>query len=513
VLRRVPALVSLALLAAACGQEQIVVRPAEPPEPAFFTQVVDFEQDVGPGLAMATDADGNPHMTYLALPEETEGETPAPVVPGAPVLPAIKHAHLVEDAWTRTSVAEDLADLTPEDESAIWVDQEGIHHVAWTEAGDLFYTDNPEGGAEAKPQQVVSGPVEGISISAGENGTPWISFYVLEGGALNPRVFATTLSGAKWSVEPIAGASPETPATTAIRVAGDEPIVAYGDGSATMLASRTGGEWATETADQAGGLGVAMALDADGSPHLAYYDESGAVKTARSTGGGWEVEEVADAGSPPDLGSAAIVVDSEGTEHVGWQTEDGTIGYSNNQEGDFGEPEEVPRSEAGARPVLGVNAEDEVWLGWVDTEDTEVQLAIRAESEPLLALPSPQPTGGAVGTEPAAQCEPDGTDLAITAPVGAVNDGFDTDCLAVPAGEQFTVELTNDDTVPHNWELFTDSSATEQLGGGTVSEPVAGGASETYDVDAIDDRGNFFFRCGFHPATMTGTLVVAKAKE
>jgi plastocyanin len=161
--------------------------------------------------------------------------------------------------------------------------------------------------------------------------------------------------------------------------------------------------------------------------------------------------------------------------------------------------------------VLGINAEDEVWLGWVDTEDTEVQLAIRAESEPLLALPSPQPTGGAVGTEPAAQCEPDGTELTIVAPVGAVNDGFDTDCLAVPAGEAYTIEFDNQDTDQnHNVNVYTDSSATEAL----LMDPATGGIigpdSTTYDGEPIEDPGDYFFRCDFHTTSMTGTFVVAK---
>ena len=52
-----PAAIGFLLLAAACGQEPIRITSAEPEEPAFFTQVVDFEQDVGAGLALSTDAE------------------------------------------------------------------------------------------------------------------------------------------------------------------------------------------------------------------------------------------------------------------------------------------------------------------------------------------------------------------------------------------------------------------------------------------------------------------------
>jgi plastocyanin len=112
--------------------------------------------------------------------------------------------------------------------------------------------------------------------------------------------------------------------------------------------------------------------------------------------------------------------------------------------------------------------------------------------------------GGAGGGQ---SCEPSGAQLAIAAPPGALSAGFDTDCLAAPAGEALTVEFTNDDSVVHDWALYRDPSATEHLGGGTVNEPVAGGESTTYQVDPLE-AGRYFFRCDFHPTTMMGTLIV-----
>jgi hypothetical protein len=115
--------------------------------------------------------------------------------------------------------------------------------------------------------------------------------------------------------------------------------------------------------------------------------------------------------------------------------------------------------------------------------------------------------GGEPGGPPPETCEPDGSDLRIAAPPGADVDGFDTECLAVPAEEPFTVEFVNDDVVPHNWALYGDPSAAEHLGGGTVDEPIAPGDTTTYEVDPVDPA-EYFYRCDFHPTTMTGTLVV-----
>jgi hypothetical protein len=113
---------------------------------------------------------------------------------------------------------------------------------------------------------------------------------------------------------------------------------------------------------------------------------------------------------------------------------------------------------------------------------------------------TPPPGGGGA-------CKPSGTELSISAPAGATGTGFDATCLAAPADETFTVEFTNDDSVVHNWALFRDPSAQEQLGGGTIDEPIAGGESQTYQVEALE-AGEYFYRCDFHPTVMTGTFVV-----
>lgn len=117
---------------------------------------------------------------------------------------------------------------------------------------------------------------------------------------------------------------------------------------------------------------------------------------------------------------------------------------------------------------------------------------------------TPVPGGGGPGGP---TCKPSGTKLTITAPNGALSSGFDTTCLAAPADKAFTVEFANEDSVVHDWALYRDSSATEQLGGGSVDEPVAGGESKTYEVDALE-AGEYFYRCDFHPTVMMGTFVV-----
>lgn len=508
-----PTTLALGLLAAACGPPRVIVQPGGVPgEPQFFVQVLDAQADVGHGLSLAVDADGNPHAAYLGFAEEpAEGEPPPIPEPGDPAFPAVLHAHVTGDLVTRSVVADSAPPegeeepverpLQAEDETAIAVDEEGIHHVAWTETGSLLYANNVE-GTFGEPVEVATG-ADGISIAA-DGGTAWVAFHGPDG------VQAASVADGEVTVEEVAAAEPAEPAGTGIGVSGEEVLVAYGDGAATRLARRDGGEWATETADEDGGVGVDMAVDGDGNPHLAYFNSAGAVKHAHSIDGApWEISDVGDTGGAAQS-PATIALDAEGVHHVAWQSADG-IGYASNAEGDFVE-EELPGAEGGARPELGAGAEGLVYVGWFDTEGTEVQLAIRSDEPPPLALPeSPAeeaPGGGAPPTGPP-PCQPEGTEIQVLAPPGAVTEGFEQDCYGAPVGEAFTIEFDNQDEGQiHNFNIYVDSSAQESL----LLEPLEGGItgpdSTTYEGDPIDEPGQYFFQCDYHTATMTGTFVV-----
>jgi plastocyanin len=503
VLGRLPLALSVVILvASACGQPDIVVRSEEPQGPAWFPQVVDVEGQTGAGVSLATDADGNPHLSYLSFPEEVpEGQQPPPPDPLAPVLPAVQHAHLVDDLWTRDPVAEEQG-VDETSETAIAVDAEGTHHVTWTAGGQVLYASNAE-GEFGQAEVVTAAAAAGLSIAADESGAPLIAFYDLltdpEGPAALVRVAVP--SGKGWEVETAAEADPSEPYGTGIAAAGAEPIVAYGDATGTLQARRAGQRWRSESVDPEGGLGVSVALDAAGVPHLAYVTPEGLVRHAHPAGGAWEINDVGEgATSTP----TSIAVDAAGVHHIAWQNAEG-LAYSTNAGGDFaGEP--LPEATAGgARPRVGAGPEGEVFLAWFDAEDGELQMATRTEDQPLLAVPIPEETGAGGGPAPA-ECEPTGTALSLEAPPGAVTDGFATDCLAAPVGEAFTVDFNNADSVPHNFSIYTDDTASENLFEGEIVEA---GASTTFQPDPIEEEGDLFFRCDLHPTTMTGTFVVA----
>lgn len=499
-----PVLGAIALVATACGSPDIDVQAEEPEGPTWFSVVVDSTADAGAGLSLATDAEGNPHLSYLASEEEVEGEAPAPD-PLAPTLPAVMHAHLMQDAWTRGPVAEEQ-DLDEASETAIAVDVDGVHHVAWTAGGQILYSSNAEGEFAEEPEVVTDVEAVGLSIAADEGGMPMIAFQTSEDAVEGPASLvrlATSDGGGAWTVETVAEASaPEEPAGTAVLATSAGPMVAFGSNGETLTAIQRGGEgapWVSETVDPDGGLGVSGVVDADGNPHLAYLTEGGDVKHAHALG--TEPWEVAGVGSGATGSPASIAVDAEGVHHVAWQTAEG-LAHASDAGGEFAE-EELPASTAeGVRPRVGAGADGTVYVGFRDEGDTEVQMAVRSEDAPLLAVPPPEETGNGGGGGPTGPppCEPEGSELAIA----ANNLAFDTDCLAAPAGEAFTIEFENQEAVPHNVAIYEAEGGAAFFQGDIVTGP----DTITYEPDPIDEEGNLYFQCDVHP-TMNGTFVVA----
>ena len=79
-----------------------------------------------------------------------------------------------------------------------------------------------------------------------------------------------------------------------------------------------------------------------------------------------------------------------------------------------------------------------------------------------------------------------------------------------PADQPFTITFDNEDAdIPHNIQIFTDSTTTKSLDKGPT---VTGVDTQTYDVGELA-AGSYYFHCDFHPTTMTGTFAVVKGAK
>lgn len=111
---------------------------------------------------------------------------------------------------------------------------------------------------------------------------------------------------------------------------------------------------------------------------------------------------------------------------------------------------------------------------------------------------------------PAMTVSPTASPSATAAPAAfsltAQNIAFDKSSITVQAGARITINFTNKDSgIPHNFSVYTDSSATKSIFTGQI---ISGPAVTAYTFTAPITPGSYFFRCDVHPTTMTGTLIV-----
>lgn len=90
-----------------------------------------------------------------------------------------------------------------------------------------------------------------------------------------------------------------------------------------------------------------------------------------------------------------------------------------------------------------------------------------------------------------------------TVEVTADDLAFSAETITAPAGEAFTVAFTNNESLPHNFSVYTEEGGEEVAIGNVIGE----GETDEISIDG-PTPGEYFFVCDVHPTEMTGTLVV-----
>jgi len=94
----------------------------------------------------------------------------------------------------------------------------------------------------------------------------------------------------------------------------------------------------------------------------------------------------------------------------------------------------------------------------------------------------------------------------------AANNAFETQELTAEAGGTVSGTLENQDAVEHDIAFFeSPEDATNLESELYSSDPAPGGESVDFEFAAPEEPGDYPFLCKFHPATMTGTLLVEEA--
>jgi plastocyanin len=89
-----------------------------------------------------------------------------------------------------------------------------------------------------------------------------------------------------------------------------------------------------------------------------------------------------------------------------------------------------------------------------------------------------------------------------TVDIGADDLAFDASVIQATAGESFTVTLINNDSVPHNFSVYTEEGGEAIAQGDIIGE----GETDEIEIGALEP-GEYYFVCDLH-TEMNGTIVV-----
>jgi plastocyanin len=119
----------------------------------------------------------------------------------------------------------------------------------------------------------------------------------------------------------------------------------------------------------------------------------------------------------------------------------------------------------------------------------------------FITIPACSSSSTTTATTPAAPA----TGPAVTVNLTAQNLAFDQSTITVAAGSAVTINFSNKDSgIPHNFALYTDSSASKSI---FVGNTATGVTTTTYTFSA-PAKGTYYFRCDFHPTQMSGSFIV-----
>lgn len=506
----------------------------------FFPYVVDSQDDMGQGNAVALTADGLPFVSYFGFAAKVAaGAIAIPRPFGSPNVPGVMLSTSSSDGlWQRGAVQMKAASaaLTPAgvtvpfgpvatddlnlnaknaNGTSVTVDDQGTAYVAWTSANTVSYGTSSLGstatvdtvftfGSKASE----AGPIGRPGIALDASGNPWIAFTVE--ATKGDEVHVANLQGSKWTDQVVASfpscdgcASPQP---TGIGIVGGAATVVYADLSAKQVVALTqkGTTWTpTTVASGASGYGLSFAAAAGGDSAIAaYYTGTGEVDAATFAQGQWTTDK---AGSVPDptesvvgsdASSTAAAIAGDGTRYVAWDDQgirmvSGTDSFSTVDLG--------PTVSTGIDPSLSATDQGAVALGWYDTLAMNQMIGYLGNvTDIVVARPSPSLTVSQ-GPSAGGTC---GQDKTVLLDIAAVGTTFTESCLVAAPGA-FTVNFDNQAAgITHNFEVL-DKAGGKLIKGTDVA---AGPIKQTLDLDL--KAGNYYFQCVIHPTTMFGTLAV-----
>jgi hypothetical protein len=223
------------------------------------------------------------------------------------------------------------------------MDAQGNPHVTWQDRpnGIVYASRAPDG---TWTSEVVDGQAIPSTLAIAPDGTPHVAYAFFSGPRAGQAIIATRdASSGAWSHETVHQCGDTVHVGFALDAVGDAHLACYGNSGFTYV-KRTNGAWgAGETIAPGRGETVDLAVDAAGTPHVAYEGPSigTSIQSAlwyavRTPAGAWERERVDSLG--PNVGArSGLALDSLGTPRIAYEVWNGPFSYAMGgvQPGDF----------------------------------------------------------------------------------------------------------------------------------------------------------------------------------
>jgi plastocyanin len=513
----------------------------------FFPFVVDSQDDMGQGNAVALTADGLPFVSYFGFAAKVAFGAPPPIPRpfGSPNVPGVMLSTSSSDGlWQRGAVemqaasaaltpvgvsvpfgpvATDNLDLNAKNTNgtAVTVDSEGAASVAWTSANTVSYGTSALGSTATVDTVFTlgskvseAGPIGRPGITLDASGNPWIAFTVET--SKGDEVHVANLVGSKWTDQVVASFPScnecPSPQPTGIGVVGGAVMVVYADlsGKQVVALTQNGTTWTpTTVASGVSGYGLSFAAAAGGDSAIAaYYTGNGQVDAATFAQSAWTTDKAGSAPDPDesvngsDGSSTAAAVSGDGTRYVAW-TDEGIHMVSGTDS--FSAVDLGPMVSTGIDPSLAATDQGAVALGWYDTLAGNQLLGYLGNvTDIVVARPSPSLTVSQAPPGGGGTC---GSDKTVLLDQAAVGTTFTESCLVAAPGK-FTVNFDNQAAgIQHNFEVL-DKAGGKLIDGTDVA---TGPIKQTLPLDLT--AGDYYFQCVVHPTTMFGTLAVVNGAK
>jgi hypothetical protein len=334
-------------------------------------QTLDVRGDTGLGLAMALDANGYPHISYVSKPTTVRGD--------------LKYARWDGVAWRVETVDGFFVNtnVSVDGHTAITLGNDGRPHISYYDVANhsLKYAVRGNDGWHRETVANEGNPGWHSAIALTTGGFVHITYLSGNDGRLR---HARKVSAGHW-LYAVIGPSNTQGGRHALALDNNNRLhTSYQDSetSTLKLASWDGSAWTSVNVGDlsAAGADSSLAFDANNQPHISYYSQAGHLRYAYHDGDSWS-QVLVDGGGLADVGRyTSLVLAADGTAAISYyDTRNHSLKLARGQGANFW-TETVDDADSGRFSALARDDAGNFHLSYYDEHYGDLKYAVVADA-------------------------------------------------------------------------------------------------------------------------------------